>query len=85
MEDLNLGRGNRYSITSSIFYLGYIAGAYPLTWCVQRWPIERVAGVIIAIWGITLMSAAGVSNYQGIYAQRFFLGLVESGIAPMNM
>lgn len=31
------------------------------------------------------MATAGCTNYQGIYAQRFFLGFIESGISPMFM
>lgn len=29
-----------------------------------------------------LMCTAAVSNYQGLYAQRFFLGFLESGVSP---
>ncbi|KAL1955029.1 hypothetical protein VTO42DRAFT_320 [Malbranchea cinnamomea] len=42
-EDLNVLVGNRYSMTSSIFYLGFIAGAYPTMVLAQRFTIERVA------------------------------------------
>ena len=52
---------------------------------VQRWPIERVATGIVFIWGIVMMSTAGCTNYQGLYAQRFFLGMIESGVSPMFM
>jgi MFS family permease len=51
----------------------------------QRWPIERVAAAIIVVWGVTFMSTAAVTNWQGLYAQRFFLGFLESGISPMFM
>jgi hypothetical protein len=39
--DLNLEVGNRYSFSASIFYLGFIVGAYPAVVMAQRWPIER--------------------------------------------
>lgn len=51
----------------------------------QRWPIERVAAGIVAIWGVCLMCSAACHNWQGFYAQRFFLGFLESGISPMFM
>ena len=51
----------------------------------QRWPIERVAAGLIVVWGICLMCTAAVSNFQGLYAERFFLGFLESGISPMFM
>jgi MFS family permease len=51
----------------------------------QRWPIERVASGIVTIWGICLTLTVACHNYQQLYAQRFFLGLLESGISPMFM
>lgn len=51
----------------------------------QRWPIERVASAIIAVWGTCLMCSAACTNWQQFYVQRFFLGLLESGVSPMFM
>jgi len=53
--DLELTVGNRFSFASSIFYLGFIVGAYPAIVMAQRFPIERVAAGIILIWGICLI------------------------------
>lgn len=47
--------------------------------------MERVAFVIVLLWGTTLMCTAACHNYQGLYAQRFFLGFLEAGIPPMFM
>lgn len=51
----------------------------------QRFPIERVASIIVTIWGVCLLLTTVCKNYQGLYAQRFFLGFLESGISPMFM
>lgn len=83
--DLDLTIGNRYSMSSSIFYLGFIAGAYPAIVLAQRYPIERVASAIVTLWGICLILTTACTTYQGIYAQRFFLGFLEAGISPMFM
>lgn len=83
--DLQLMTGNRYSFTASIFYLGFIVGALPAVLMAQRWPIERVASGIVFVWGATVMCTAACTSWQGIYAQRFFLGFVESGVSPMFM
>lgn len=64
-EDLGLNTGNRYSFSSSIFYLGFIIGSYPAILMSQRWPIERVAAGIVAIWGVCLMCSAACTNWQG--------------------
>lgn len=51
----------------------------------QRWPIERVASGIVVVWGVCLMCTAACTNWQSLYAQRFFLGFLESGVSPMFM
>ena len=83
--DLELTTGNRYSFSSAIFYLGFIVGATPAIIIAQRFPIERVAFGIVLVWGACLMCTAAVSSFHGLYAQRFFLGLLESGVSPMFM
>lgn len=80
-SDLELEVGDRYSFSSAIFYLGFIVGAYPAILMAQRWPIERVAAGIVVIWGGCLMCTAACTNWKGLYAQRFFLGFLESGIS----
>lgn len=84
-EDLDLKQGNRYSFSASIFYIGFIVGAYPAIVMAQRWPIERVAFSIVAVWGACLMCTAAVQSWRGFYTQRFFLGMLESGVSPMFM
>jgi MFS family permease len=84
-EDLELDVSNRYSFSSAIFYLGFIVGAYPAILMAQRYPIERVASGIVFIWGVCLMCTAACHNWQSLFAQRFFLGFLESGISPMFM
>ncbi|PGH01141.1 hypothetical protein AJ79_08012 [Helicocarpus griseus UAMH5409] len=83
--DLDLKAGNRYSFSASIFYLGFIAGAYPAIYMAQRWPIERVASGIVFAWGVCLLCTIACHNWQGLFAQRFFLGVLESGVSPMFM
>lgn len=85
MEDLGLETGNRFSMSSSIFYLGFILGAYPAIYMAQRYPIERVASLVIVVWGTTLILTPACQDYRGLYAQRFFLGFTEAGISPMFM
>ncbi|KAJ5182375.1 hypothetical protein N7449_010950 [Penicillium cf. viridicatum] len=84
-DDLGLNSGNRFSMASSIFYLGFILGAYPVTLLAQRFPIERVASLAIIVWGTTLILTPACTNFQGLYAQRFFLGFTEAGISPIFM
>ncbi|KAI1861478.1 hypothetical protein JX265_009445 [Neoarthrinium moseri] len=82
IEDLHLNTGIRYSFSSAIFYLGFICGAYPAILMAQRYPIERVMFGIVCLWGVCLLTTAGCATYQGLYTQRFFLGMLESGVSP---
>ncbi|KAL3493301.1 major facilitator superfamily domain-containing protein [Aspergillus germanicus] len=84
-EDLDLSIGNRYSMSAAIFYLGFIVGAYPTMILAQRFPIHHVASGTVTLWGICLILTPACHNYQSLYAQRFFLGLLESGISPLFM
>ncbi|KAF2093092.1 MFS general substrate transporter [Rhizodiscina lignyota] len=84
-EDLELEVGNRYFFSASIFYLGFIVGAYPAILMAQRWPIERVASCIVAVWGACLMCTAACHNWKRLFAQRFFLEFLEVGISALRM
>ncbi|KAG6035720.1 hypothetical protein E4U41_005948 [Claviceps citrina] len=84
-QDLGLDRGDRFSWSASIFYLGFLVGAYPVMVIAQKYPVERVASAIVTLWGICLISTTACTNYQGLFAQRFVLGMLEVGISPMFM
>ncbi|KAL0940141.1 allantoate permease [Colletotrichum truncatum] len=84
-SDLELTVGDRYSWAASIFYLGFIVGAYPAMILAQRFPVEKVASAIVTLWGLCLILTTICKDYRGLYAQRFCLGLLESGISPMFM
>ena len=51
----------------------------------QRFPIERVASCLVTVWGVCLILTTECRGYQSLYAQRFFLGVLESGISPLFM
>lgn len=68
----------RLSWATSLFYFGMLAGLYPLTYALQRFDIGRILGGIVIIWSAVCLSTAGVTDYKGLYVQRFFLGFVES-------
>ena len=55
-----------------------LAGLYPLTFTLQRFQLGRVLGGVVILWGLIAMLTAAVTSWQGLFAQRFFLGFVES-------
>ena len=75
----------RLSWATSIFYFGMLAGLYPMTFTLQRFQVGRVLGVLVILWGTIAMLTATVTSWRGLFAQRFFLGFVESVIPTAFM
>ncbi|KXJ90171.1 major facilitator superfamily domain-containing protein [Microdochium bolleyi] len=69
---------SRLSWATSLFYFGMLTGLYPMSYALQRLDLGRVLGVVVCIWAIICGATAGVTTYQGLYVQRFFLGFIES-------
>ena len=70
----------RLSWATSLFYFGMLAGLYPMSFALQRFNLGRVLGGLVVVWGVICMLTAAVQDWQGLFAQRFFLGFVESVI-----
>jgi len=68
----------RLSWATSLFYFGMLAGLFPLTYLFQRFDVGKTIGTVVIIWGAVAMATAGVTDFRGLYAQRFFLGFAES-------
>lgn len=70
----------RLSWATSLFYFGVLAGVYPLTCLSQKSGrhMGRYLAALICIWSILTMATAALKTWQGLFALRFFLGLVES-------
>lgn len=76
---------SRLSWATSIFYFGMLAGLYPMTFALQRFDIGKVLGPVVILWSLICMLTAAVSSWKGLFAQRFFLGFVESIIPTAFM
>lgn len=83
LTDLDLTPG-RYAQANAFFYYGYLTAALPMSVLVQRYKarLNFFLGGMIVLWGAILMLTCVVQSWQGLYAQRFFLGLVESAVSP---
>lgn len=75
---------SRLSWASSIFYFGLMAGLYPFSFALQRLG-TKILGPTVIVWAIVCAATAGVTTYQGLYVQRFFLGFVEAIIPTCFM
>lgn len=65
---------SRLSWATSIFYFGQLVGSYPMTYLLQRFNTRFVLGPAVMIWAVICAATAGVTTWQGLLAQRFFLG-----------
>ncbi|KAH8703490.1 putative MFS transporter [Talaromyces proteolyticus] len=84
-KDLGLEDGLKYSWISLIFYLGYIAGCYPISWLSQKFTVGKVCPIICFLWAVVVLSTPACKSYAGILVNRFMLGLIESGVSPAFM
>ncbi|GJN82629.1 hypothetical protein PLIIFM63780_006172 [Purpureocillium lilacinum] len=73
---------SRYSYCSLIFYWGYLVGLLPGVYLSQKFPLGRYTSVIVFVWGCVTTCTVAVKSYEGLLAQRFFLGVAEAGLAP---
>ncbi|KAF3024774.1 hypothetical protein E8E14_007000 [Neopestalotiopsis sp. 37M] len=71
---------SRLSWATSLFYFGMLAGLYPMSYALQRFETGRTLGAVVCTWALVCLLTAAVTTWQGLYAQRFFLGFIESVI-----
>lgn len=72
----------RYSTATACFYYGYIVAVLPMALLFARLNLRYAAGTVVVIWGVVAMLTVVCHSYQGLYVQRFFLGLLESAVSP---
>ncbi|KAE8336588.1 hypothetical protein BDV24DRAFT_178466 [Aspergillus arachidicola] len=86
LKDLDLvAQPTRYSNVSMIFYCGYLVGSLPISYLAQIFPTGIVCGTTVVLWSVVVMCTPACTSYQGLLVNRFFLGLIESGVAPSFM
>lgn len=71
---------SRLSWATSMFYFGMLAGLFPMALALQKFNMGRILGGVVCFWALICMLTAAVTTWQGLYAQRFFLGFVEAVI-----
>ncbi|KAL9127841.1 MAG: hypothetical protein Q9217_003360 [Psora testacea] len=79
-EDLHLG-GNRYQWLLTIFYITYIL----FEWQTLMWkvvPSHMWLAFTVFGWGVIATLQSATSNWQGMMACRFFMGISEAGFGP---
>ncbi|KAF2105055.1 MFS transporter [Rhizodiscina lignyota] len=80
-EDTHM-TGDDYSWVASSAYFGWLIAAYPWNLALQRYPIGRIIGFMLFVWGTLCMLQATIFNFSGFFAIRFFMGMAEACISP---
>ncbi|USW58155.1 Putative major facilitator superfamily, MFS transporter superfamily [Septoria linicola] len=80
-QDTNM-TGDDYSWVASALNFGWLLAAYPWSLILQRYPIGRLIGCMLFVWGTVCMLQAAVFNFAGFFAIRFFLGALEACVSP---
>lgn len=62
--------------------IGYLGWEYPTNRLLQRLPLAKYSSFNIIMWGTVLCCLAGVNNFAGAVAVRFFLGVFEAAVTP---
>lgn len=71
-----------YSPLSNVFQISYIIFEIPSNLLLKKVSPRNWQFRIFLSWGIVLTCHAAVKNKEGMYAARFFLGMMEAGMFP---
>ncbi|CEP62720.1 Thi73p LALA0_S06e02168g [Lachancea lanzarotensis] len=74
-------KGNEFSDLGTIFSAAYIFAEPFVTFCIQRWPISKVMGTFITLWGVVLACHSACKSYASLMIVRTLLGMLESSSA----
>ncbi|WVQ86195.1 hypothetical protein IAT38_008363 [Cryptococcus sp. DSM 104549] len=75
--DLKL-TANEYSWLGSIVYFGFLIFEVPTHFILQRVPIAKYISILVILWGATVVCSAATTNFGGMAACRFLLGVFEA-------
>ncbi|KAH8899930.1 MFS general substrate transporter [Thozetella sp. PMI_491] len=79
--DLKLA-GDNFSWVVTLFYFGQLTSEFPASYLMSRFPVTKVVGVTIILWGLCEMCMGATTSFGGIAAVRFCLGLCEGAASP---
>ncbi|KAJ5003753.1 hypothetical protein K4K48_011246 [Colletotrichum sp. SAR 10_66] len=83
-EDLNL-KSVEYNTAISILFVGYLLmqGSVPSNMFLTRTKPSAYMSICMIGWAAISAATAGVKNYSGLVACRFFLGFVEAHVGRL--
>lgn len=80
-RDLNM-TGPQFNMTLTIFFISYSLFEPVTQIMLKKFRPSIFLPVIMLLWGICMTLMGLVTNYSGLLAARWFLGLTEAGLFP---
>ncbi|KAI1074582.1 MFS general substrate transporter [Whalleya microplaca] len=80
-EDLHLA-SHDYNLTLTIFFISYSVFEPLTNVLLKKLRPSVFIPIIMILWGCSMTGMGFVTNYSGILAARWFLGLTEAGLFP---
>ncbi|KAJ5775706.1 uncharacterized protein N7511_000717 [Penicillium nucicola] len=81
-EDLNITDGTKYNSALTIFFVPYILFEVPSNMLLKKLKPHVWLSACMFMFGLVLVFQGLVSNWSGLMATRFFLGVFETGMFP---
>ncbi|KAJ5984608.1 hypothetical protein N7481_006707 [Penicillium waksmanii] len=89
-KDLDLSKGERYSLILLVFFITYVIFQMPATIVVRKFGPRIFLPTITLLWGVVMMVFRHLSNYcfgfvhdwRAMVALRLLLGAFEAGLFP---
>ncbi|EEH21202.2 hypothetical protein PABG_03433 [Paracoccidioides brasiliensis Pb03] len=80
-KDLGIN-DTQYQTAITVTYVPYIVAELPSNLVIKKIGPRILLPALCLFWGIVTTLQSQVSNYSGLLAARFFLGLLEGGLFP---
>ncbi|SPQ24186.1 31066c46-cff1-4d58-ae8a-6a644d8ea200 [Thermothielavioides terrestris] len=74
--------GNQYLTGLTLYFIGYVLFEIPCNIILKRTTPRFWLPFLTAVWGVVSTLTGVVQNLSGFFANRFFLGVAESGLFP---
>jgi MFS family permease len=75
-------KGNDFSWMATAFFIGFAVAEFPQGVLIQRFPVSKVLGINVMLWGVTICCSAAARSFPAMVAARTILGMFEAVISP---
>ncbi|PGG97763.1 hypothetical protein GX51_07144 [Blastomyces parvus] len=81
-DDLEMAKGNRYSIVVLIFFIPYVIFQPPSTALLRKIGPRTFLSITTLVWGLATIAAGFVKTWTDLIPLRIVLGICEAGFFP---